>query len=83
MSAGAPGDTDPEVFRRQVAAWKQMSPGERGQVANQLSIDVRSLAVAGIRWRQPDATSAQVNHELARRWYGPEIAHQAYPLAEP
>ena len=83
MSAGTPDDTDPEVFRRQVAAWAQMSPGERGQVANQLSIDLRTLAVAGIRRQHPDATPAQVNHELARRWYGPEIARIAYPLAEP
>jgi hypothetical protein len=80
MSAGAPDDTDPEVFRRQVAAWAQMSPGERGQVANQLSLDVRSLAVAGIRWRRPDATSAQINHELARRWYGRVVADAAYPV---
>ena len=80
MSAGAPDDTDPEVFRRQVAAWKQMSPGERGQVANQLSIDLRALAIAGIRRQHPDATPAQVNHELARRWYGRVVADAAYPV---
>ena len=80
MSAGAPDDTDPEVFRRQVAGWAQMSPGERGQVANQLSIDLRTLAIAGIRRQRPDATPAQVNHELARRWYGLMVADAAYPV---
>jgi hypothetical protein len=36
-------------------------------MANQLSIDVTHIAVAGIRSQHPDATPDDVRRELARR----------------
>jgi hypothetical protein len=63
----APADTDLEVLRRQVERWRSMSPGSRAQIANQLSIDVTHIAVAGIRSQHPDATPDDVRRELARR----------------
>jgi hypothetical protein len=72
-------DTDPELLREQVDQWRAMSPGERVVVADRLSVDVTRLAIAGIRSRHPDATAAELVHELARRRYGDEIARPLLP----
>lgn len=67
-------DTEPELLRAQAEQWQAMSPAERVIVADRLSVDVTRLAVAGIRSLRPDASDADVVHELARRRYGDAIA---------
>lgn len=67
-------DTDPELLSAQAAQWQAMSPTERVIHADRLSVDVTRLAIAGIRSRRPDASEADVVHELARRRYGDSIA---------
>jgi hypothetical protein len=73
-----PDDTDPEVFRRQVAAWRAMSPGERLLLADRMSVDIAEIAIAGIRCAMPGASPREVRHELARRRYGRRLADAAY-----
>lgn len=74
QSAFCPADTDPAVYRRQVQHWRSMTPAERLKLADHLSADVTALAVAGIKFERPDATTAEIRHELARRRYGNELA---------
>ena len=60
-----------------------MTPLERAELANQMSIDVAAFAVAGIRAQFPDATEARVRYELCRRRYGSALADAAFgPTAD-
>jgi hypothetical protein len=74
-------DTDPEVFRRQVACWRAMSAGELALLADRMSVQIAEIAVAGIRHVMPDASPHEVRHELARRRYGRRLADAAYALS--
>ncbi|MBS1836957.1 MAG: hypothetical protein JST64_04605 [Actinobacteria bacterium] len=76
-SSPVPTDTDPDVFRRQIAAWRAMTPIERFELADRLSAEVIALAVAGIRFEQPEATPAEIRFELARRRFGRALAEAA------
>jgi len=71
-------DTTPEVFDLLIDTLRAMSPVERVSIADQLSVDVATLAEAGIRARNPGITESALRHELARRRYGSTIADAAY-----
>ena len=72
---GRPNDTSREARQRQVDAYRAMTPEERLQLADQMSVDVRSLARSGIRARQPDdASDEDAEAALARMFLGPELA---------
>jgi hypothetical protein len=77
MSSSSP-DTAPEAARRQLEIWREMTPQERATLANQLSIDVSRLAIAGIAAQLPGSGPAEVRHELARRRYGRPLADAAF-----
>lgn len=66
----SPADTDGDALRRQVDRWRSMSPGERARAADQMSIDVTRIAIAGIRAQHPDASDDDIRRELFRRRYG-------------
>jgi len=61
-----------------VERWREMSSVERAELADQLSVDVGRMAVAGILMTHPEFTDVQVRHELARRRYGSALADAAY-----
>jgi hypothetical protein len=68
-------DTSVEIRRRQLEAYRAMTPEARLRLAAEMSADVRSLARSGIRARglagaPPDLVEA----ELARILLGPELA---------
>ena len=67
-------DTDPEIRRRQLAAYRQMSPEQRIEVALGLSEDIRRIALDGIRARNPAADEAQVQAEWLRMLFGHRLA---------
>ena len=56
-----------------------MPAHERAAVADQLSIDVAELAMAGIRFDHPEASADEVRHELARRRFGRDLASAMNP----
>ena len=56
-----------------------MPAHERAALANQLSVAVAELALAGIRFDHPEASIDEVRHELARRRYGRELADEMNP----
>jgi len=78
VSQTVPADTDPEVYRLQIDRWRSMSPVERARLAERLSADVTTIAIAGILRDRPDATHREVRRELVRRRFGEELAAAAY-----
>jgi hypothetical protein len=62
-----PRDTDTEIWRRQLSAYRAMGPQGRLRRAIELSEEVRELARAGIRAGHPDWPEARVGAELVRR----------------
>jgi hypothetical protein len=72
-------DTSPEIERRQIERWRQMSAAEKGALVTGLTQAVYDLARAGVRHRYPDASPREVFLRLAIVTLGPELARKAYP----
>ena len=66
-----PLDTSADAYRRQMAAFRAMTPGHRLQIADEMSTEMRILVEAGIRSRHPGASREEVDHALAERLLGP------------
>lgn len=70
-----PLDTSVDARRRQLDAYRSMSPDERLRLADQMSADARSLTRSGIRARHGgDSAEDEVNAELARILLGGDLA---------
>lgn len=69
-----PEDTSSEAWTIMVQRWREMDPGAKALLANQLSIDVDRLARAGILATEPDADEARVRYLLMCRRYGRALA---------
>ena len=67
----APRDTSPQIWARQLDAYRAMRPDERLRRALELSEDVRALARDGIRHAHPDWPELAVAAELAKRIFDP------------
>ena len=68
-----PLDTSGAAFELQVEAYRAMSPEHRLRLAESMSLDVRSLAAAGIRRRHPDYSAEDVAAALADLLIGSEL----------
>ncbi|MFV0317701.1 MAG: hypothetical protein ACK5O2_12170 [Microthrixaceae bacterium] len=69
-----PSDTDPEVFGRQIARWRAVTTVARAVLADRLSVDVVSMASAGIRSDRPDISDHELMVGLVRRRHGAALA---------
>ena len=72
-------DTSPEIERRQIERWRQMSAAEKAALVTGLTQAVYDLARAGVRHRYPDASPREAFLRLAIVTLGPDLARQAYP----
>jgi len=72
-------DTAPEIERRQVEAWRRLTPGQKLSLVLRMSANVRQLALAGVRRRHPDASPREQHLRLAQVLLGEELARAAYP----
>jgi hypothetical protein len=72
-------DTSPEIERRQIERWRQMSAAEKGAIVTGLTQAVFDLARAGVRHRHPDASAREVFLRLAIVTLGADLARKAYP----
>jgi hypothetical protein len=75
-------DTTGDIEQRQIEAWRAMTPGQKLQLALQMTATVRQLALAGIRQRYPSASPREEFLRLARVILGDELARKAYPEIE-
>jgi hypothetical protein len=70
-----PRDTDPEIRRRQLAAYRRMTPAQRVELAFEMSEEARAISLAGIRARNPHLDEAAARKELLRMLY-PELVNR-------
>ncbi len=78
MATDVQGDTSRAATELTTARLRAMSPAERVRLADQLSIDVATLAAAGITAANPGIGSAELIRELARRRYGADLVRDAF-----
>jgi len=66
-------DTSSEVRRRQIGAYRAMSPDDRLALAFELSESMRTITTDGIRARHPGLDERGVAQELIRIWHGDDL----------
>jgi len=79
MAQRLANDTDVDIERRQVQAWRDMTPAQKADLITSLSRASRDLALAGVRDRYPSATPREHFLRLAILTLGSDLARQAYP----
>jgi hypothetical protein len=75
-------DTSPDIERRQVAAWRAMTPAHKAELISALTRTAREMALAGVRHRFPGASPREHFLRLAMLTLGPDLARRAYPEIE-
>lgn len=71
-------DTAPDVRRAQESAWRRIGAEGRIRLMVKLSDELREVALAGIRSREPDLSDAQARGRLLRTLLGDELYEAAY-----
>lgn len=71
-------DTDPEIERRQLEIYRNMSAGQKIQLVDQLWVTARTLGMAGLRQRYPEAGEQELLYRWAALVYGEDLARRAY-----
>ncbi len=74
-------DTPPEVERRQIVAWRQMSAADKAATVTGLTRAAFAMTAAGVRQRHPDASPREHFLRIAVIVLGPELARSASPDA--
>ena len=69
-----PNDTSRAADRRQLEAFRDMTPAARLRLAEVMSTEVRALARAGIRARHPEYSTEEVEAVLAELLLGRTLA---------
>lgn len=77
MSALFP-DTHPKIEALQIELWRQASPTRKMQMLAQLNAAARTLALAGLRARYPQANESELRRRLAGLLLGEETACKVY-----
>jgi hypothetical protein len=74
-------DTSPDIERRQVESWRQMSAAQKAATVTGLTRAAYAMTFAGVKHRYPDASSREHFLLVAVIVLGPELARRAYPDA--
>jgi hypothetical protein len=74
-------DTTPDIEKRQIDRWREMSPVEKAALVSAAARTTRQLAVAGIRQRYPEASERDRFLRLAMLTLGSDLAIAVYPDA--
>lgn len=77
-----PFDTSRECAAQQFAALKKMDISERAEMTFQLSDNLRSTIVSGIRHRHPDYNQEQVTKALLRLTLDGDLFEKVFPGCE-
>jgi hypothetical protein len=72
-------DTSIDAEERQIRIWREMSTVQRLALVNDTSRAARTLALAGLRERYPQASHGELIARLARLTVGEALACKAYP----
>lgn len=71
-------DTAPDVRRAQELAWRRLGADGRVRLMLQMSDELREVALAGIRHREPELTETQARGRLLRTLLGDDLYEAAY-----
>jgi len=82
-SESGTGDTSPDVLRVQCEIYRQMSAGRKLELVFDTYRTGRVLAMAGIRMRNPEATTGDLWQIWARGHLGEELFESVYGRSEP
>ena len=74
-------DTSPDIERRQVESWRQMSAAQKAAMVTGLTRAAYAMTSTGVRQRHPDASSREQFLRVAVIVLGPDLARLAYPDA--
>ena len=83
MEVPLAADTPLEIERRQVEAWRRMTPAEKAAAVTGMTQTAYALTWAGVRHRHPDAPPRELFLRVAVITLGAELACAAYPDAQP
>ncbi len=71
-------DTSSEMETLQIELWRQASPTRKMHMLAQLNAATRTLALAGLRARYPQASEAELRRRLADLLLGKDLACKVY-----
>jgi hypothetical protein len=71
-------DTDPEAERILIEGYRRMSASEKLKRVGELTELVRSVALADIRRRYPNASPRECQLRLASRWIDADLMRKAF-----
>ncbi|HLO14954.1 MAG TPA: hypothetical protein VK206_08995 [Anaerolineales bacterium] len=74
-------DTHPKMEQIQIEFIRRMPTWKKMGIVDGLNETVKTLAITGIKQRNPDATSEQVHRMLAELMLGSELARKVYDRA--
>jgi len=74
-------DTHPKVERMQIEFIRRMPMWKKLSIVDGLNETVKTLAITGIKQRNPNATAEQVRRMLAELMLGAELARKVYDHA--
>ncbi len=78
MAVTPPLDTDPDAHRVHIDLMRRAEGWRKLQLADQLHRTLRTLALAGLRARYPNASSEELQRRLADVLLGPALAEEVY-----
>ena len=74
-------DTHPKIERMQIEFIRRMPSWKKFSIVDGLNETVKTLAITGIKQRNPDATPEQIHRMLAALMLGDELARKVYDHA--
>jgi len=74
-------DTHPKVERMQIEFIRRMPMWKKLSIVDGLNETVKTLAITGIKQRNPNATAEQVRRMLVELMLGAELARKVYDHA--
>jgi hypothetical protein len=76
-------DTDPRIEQLQIELIRRMPSWKKMGIVDGLNETVKTLAIAGIKQRNPKATPEQIHRMLAELMLGETLARKVYPGTVP
>jgi hypothetical protein len=74
-------DTHPKIEQMQIEFIRKMPSWKKFSIVDGLNATVKTLATAGIKQRNPNATPEQIHRMLAALMLGEELARKVYDHA--
>lgn len=72
-------DTHEDAYRLQLSLYRAMTPERKGEIAAQMSVEVRRIARDGIRHRHPEYSDTEASRALIAALFGHDIPGPSWP----